>query len=109
MSTITKTQPQVVRVPSKPNMASSGNPETQMEQSFLFDKDNYMWMIGGICLIFLGFFLMAGGKSANPHEFHYDEIYSFRRITLAPIVILIGFTVEVFAIMRKPKENASVA
>ncbi len=62
-------------------------------------------MLGGIGLILLGFFLMAGGKSANPNEFHYDEIYSFRRITLAPIIIMLGFGVEAYAIMKKPKET----
>lgn len=76
----------------------------QKDLHFLFDKENYMLMIGGVVLIFIGFMLMSGGKSANPHEFHYEEIYSFRRITLAPIVILLGFVVEVFAIMKKPKE-----
>ena len=76
------------------------------EVSFLCDKENYMWMIGGVALILIGFMLMSGGKSANPHEFHYDEIYSFRRITLAPIVVLLGFFVEAYAIMKKPKETA---
>ena len=71
-------------------------------QTFLFDRSNYMWMFIGLGCILLGFFLMAGGKSANPHEFHYDEIYSFRRITLAPIIILLGFGIEVYAIMKKP-------
>ncbi len=79
------------------------------EQHFLFDKENYMLMAAGIALIFIGFMLMSGGKSQNPHEFHYDEIYSFRRITLSPIVILLGFTVEVFAIMKKPKERQEAA
>src|SRR3954469_16318358 len=74
------------------------------EPSFLFDKENYTWMIGGILLIFIGFMLMSGGKSADPHAFNYDEIYSFRRITLAPIIVLLGFAVEVYAIMKKPKE-----
>lgn len=64
-----------------------------------------MWMAGGVALIFIGFLLMSGGKSANPHEFHYDEIYSFRRITLAPIIVLLGFGIEVYAIMKKPKET----
>ncbi|MBL7720213.1 MAG: DUF3098 domain-containing protein [Flavipsychrobacter sp.] len=72
-------------------------------QTFLFDKSNYMWMIGGIVLILIGFMLMAGGKSPDPHQFNYDEIYSFRRITLAPIVVMLGFAVEVYAIMKKPK------
>lgn len=54
-------------------------------------------------LILIGFMLMAGGKSPDPHQFNYDEIYSFRRITLAPIVVMLGFAVEVYAIMKKPK------
>jgi len=78
----------------------------QHQQAFLFDKENYMWMIAGIALIFIGFLLMSGGKSPNPHEFHAEEIYSFRRITLAPILILMGFGIEVYAIMKKPKETA---
>jgi len=63
-------------------------------------------MIGGVVLILIGFMLMSGGKSPDPHKFLYDEIYSFRRITLAPIVILLGFAVEVYAIMKKPEEVA---
>lgn len=78
--------------------------KTHVEYTLLFDKENYMWMIGGVALIVLGMFLMAGGKSANPHEFHYDEIYSFRRITLAPIIMLIGFGIEAYAIMKLPKQ-----
>ncbi len=80
----------------------------QREQYFLFDKTNYILMIAGIVLIFIGFMLMAGGKSANPHEFHYEEIYSFRRITLAPIVLLLGFFLEVYAIMKKPADTQEV-
>lgn len=74
-------------------------------QTFLFDKTNYIWMIAGVLLILIGFMLMAGGKSADPHKFNYDEIYSFRRITLAPIVVLLGFGIEIYAIMRKPKSQ----
>lgn len=73
----------------------------------LFDRSNYMWMIGGVVLIILGFILMSGGKSPDPNEFLYDEIYSFRRITLAPLLILIGFGVEAYAIMKKPKEESA--
>lgn len=77
------------------------------EATFLFDKENYKWMFIGLGLIFLAFFLMSGGKAANPNEFHYDEIYSFRRITLAPIVLMAGFAVEAYAIMKKPKEKGN--
>ncbi len=71
-------------------------------QVFLFDKSNYMWMIGGVALILLGFVLMSGGKSPDPHQFNYKEIYSPMRITVAPLLILLGFAVEVYAIMKKP-------
>ena len=72
---------------------------------FLFDKTNYYIMFAGLALILLGFVLMSGGKSADPHVFNKEEIYSFRRITLAPILIIAGFVVEVVAIMRKPKSQ----
>ena len=94
--------PAPVKKPAKTNMP-------QKEMFFLFDKENYMLMIGGILLIFIGFLLMSGGKSPDPHGFNYDEIYSFRRITLAPIVILLGFAVEAYAIMKKPKETTQPA
>jgi hypothetical protein len=71
-------------------------------QVFLFDKTNYMWMIGGVVLILISLVLIAGGKSEDPHQFNYDEIYSFRRITLAPIMMMLGFAIEVYAIMKKP-------
>lgn len=71
-------------------------------QVFLFDKGNYMWMGIGLAFILLGFILMAGGKSADPHQFNYEDVYSFRRITLAPLLILIGFVVEAYAILKKP-------
>ncbi len=107
MSTIPKVpQPQPIKVAPRAATAKATSGQSQSNQSFLFDKENYMWMLGGVALILIGFALMAGGKSANPHEFHYDEIYSFRRITLAPIVVLMGFAVEVYAIMKKPKDVA---
>lgn len=74
-------------------------------QTFLFDKRNYMWMAIGLGCILLGFFLMAGGKSPDPHQFDFDAIFSFRRITLAPIVMMIGFGIEVYAIMLKRKPD----
>ena len=61
-------------------------------------------MIGGLVLIALGFILMAGGRSEDPHVFDYKEIYSFRRITLAPVLVMLGFIVEIAAIMWMPKE-----
>ena len=74
-------------------------------QVFLFDKSNYSMMIGGVILILIALFMMAGGKSEDPHKFNYSEVYSFTRITLAPIIMMIGFGIEIYAIMKKPSEN----
>ncbi len=80
-------------------MANQQNDNPQ----FLFGKQNYMLFFGGIALIVLGFILMSGGASDDPNVFPADELYSFRRITLAPILVIAGFVVEIFAIMKKPK------
>ncbi|MEI7588336.1 MAG: DUF3098 domain-containing protein [Chitinophagia bacterium] len=66
-----------------------------------FGKSNYTWMLVGAALIIIGMLLMAGGKSTNPDVFNADEVYSFRRITLAPMLIIAGFIVEIFAIFKK--------
>ena len=71
----------------------------------IFEKDNYLWMIIGGVLILAGILLMIGGKSQDPNVFNKDEVYSFRRITLAPILIIAGLVVEVYAIMKKGKSN----
>ena len=70
---------------------------------FAFGKENYILILIGVGLIILGFILMTGGDSKDPNVFNM-EMYSFRRITLAPILILIGFGVEIVAIMKRPKD-----
>ena len=72
----------------------------------LFGKENYRWMLIGIVLIALGLVLMGGGKSKDPNVFNPKEVYSFTRITIAPILILGGFVLEIFAIFRKDKKSA---
>ena len=69
----------------------------------LFGKENYKWMIIGLVVMAIGFFLMAGGKSPDPKVFDDNEIYSTTRITIAPILIIAGLIIEIFAIMKKPK------
>ncbi len=71
----------------------------------LFGKENYKWMLIGIAVMALGFFLMSGGKSEDANVFKKEEVYSTMRITVAPILILLGLGIEVFAIFRKPKAN----
>ena len=69
----------------------------------IFSKDNYIWMLAGVVVIAIGMFLLAGGKSEDPNVFNPKEVYSDTRITVAPILILAGLVIEIFAIFRKPK------
>jgi len=84
---------------------NKGNVVTN-QSFFPFDKRNYYLMVAGLVLVVLGFLCMTGAKVTDPNVFDRSEIYSFRRITLAPILIIGGFVVEVFAIMLKPKAKA---
>ncbi len=72
--------------------------------NFAFAKENYVLLLIGLAFITLGFILMIGGGSDDPSEFS-DGIFNFQRLTLAPILVLIGFVIAVFAIMIKPKEK----
>ena len=72
---------------------------------FIFDSTNYAIMVGGLVLILVGFLLMSGGGTTDVKVFPKEELYSFRRITLAPIVIMIGFAIEIVAILKRPKSE----
>ena len=74
----------------------------QESPQFRFDKQNYIIFGVGLLLIILGFFLMAGGKAEGTTVFNAEELYSTTRITVAPILVILGFVVEIFAIMKRP-------
>lgn len=85
-------------------MAAEKKPsQPQQEQKFLFDKRNYILFAAGALLVLLGFFLMGGGGSKDPNVFN-PEIFSSTRITIAPILVLAGFAINVVAIMLRPKQ-----
>lgn len=71
----------------------------------LFTKENYKWMIIGAVVVALGLLLMAGGKNQDPNQFDYKVVYSTTRVTIAPIVIVLGLLVEIYAIFKKPKQQ----
>lgn len=73
------------------------------KQNFALAPENYKLIAIGFGIVVLGFLLMLGGKTPDPNIFN-EEMFSFRRITLAPIVVLGGFTFIIWAIMKKPKE-----
>lgn len=68
-------------------------------------KENYILMGIGFVVIVIGFILMVGGHSADPNVFDADELFSFRRTILSPVLIFFGFIFEIYAIMKKPKQQ----
>jgi len=72
--------------------------------NWAFGRENYVIMFVGLALLALGFLLMTGGGSDDPGKFSTD-IFDFRRLTLAPILILLGYAVELYAIMKRPKDQ----
>jgi len=78
--------------------------KTDSKKQFAFSRENYKLLIIGVVIIVIGFILMIGGKPESPEQFN-PEVFSFRRITLAPILVLAGFAFEIYAIMKKPKED----
>jgi hypothetical protein len=92
----------------KPTSTSSSKgkarPSTTRQRQpaeLLFKKESYIWMIAGIVLIALGLFLMAGGAQPSPDVWDENVIYNWRRVTLAPFLILAGLGVEIYAIFKK--------
>lgn len=76
--------------------------ENKEKLNFALGRENYKLLAIGFVIIVTGFLLMLGGKSEDPNVFN-EKIFSFRRITLAPVVVLAGFIFEIWAIMKKPK------
>ncbi len=81
-------------------MAQQANKQQDTEAQMVLGKKNLILMLIGIGIIILGFILMIGGGSDDPNLFNY-EMFNFRRITLAPILVIGGFAFEVYAIMKK--------
>lgn len=70
---------------------------------FAFERSNFILMGIGLAIIVIGFILMSGGRSDDPNVFN-EAMFSFRRVTLAPILVFGGFIFEIYAIMKKPKK-----
>ncbi len=78
---------------------------SEQQSHFVFGKKNYTAIIIGFAVVLIGFIMMSGGKSDNPDEFHPEEIFSARRITYAPITVLLGFIIVGVGIMIKPDND----
>ncbi len=77
--------------------------------TFIFDRQNFIWMGAGLALVLLGLLAMAGGAMPDPNTWDPDLIYSFRRITLAPILMVAGFVVIIFGIFKTAPSESETA
>ena len=84
-------------------MSNNTKPQ-QQDKNFVFGKKNYKFMFIGLAVIALGFILMSGGGSDDPNEFN-EAVYNFQRIRLAPTIVLIGFGIQVYAILVNPNKK----
>ncbi|WP_310381677.1 DUF3098 domain-containing protein [Flavobacterium sp.] len=75
----------------------------ESKQEFLFENINYKLLLIGIAVIAFGFILMSGGGSDDPKVFN-ESVFDFRRIRLAPTVVLIGFGITIYSILKNPKK-----
>ena len=82
---------------------SKGKESIEKSSEFAFTRKNYKLLLIGLGFILVGFILMVGGGSDDPNVFS-EDLFSFQRITLAPILIITGYVIEIFAIMKRPKD-----
>ncbi|NJB85249.1 hypothetical protein GGR26_000994 [Lewinella marina] len=90
-----------VRVVAKPKTNAVPRSAARPDNALVFGRDTYLWLGGGFLLIVIGFLLMTGGRGDDPTVFDESVIYSWRKITLAPIIILSGLGVVTYAIFKK--------
>jgi hypothetical protein len=92
------------------NTKTSAKPTTNKPRfDFAFERINYIWMLVGVALLILGYILLVGGGAKTPDEFNYS-LFDTRRLVIAPILMVLGIAVEIYAILLKPKnkgENTS--
>lgn len=98
-----KTEKPFVKPVRQPVKSGGAQQTLEQRSGFAFGKENYRLLLIGLALIAAGFLLMIGGGSKDPGEFS-EGIFNFRRLTLAPLLVLAGYVVEIVAIMKKPRD-----
>ena len=91
----------------KTKVTKSNPVKEEKDKNFAMPKDSYKYIAIGCAIIVLGFLFMIGGGNEDPNIFDASKMFSFRRITLAPIIVMAGFIFVGYAIMRKPKNTTT--
>lgn len=86
-------------------MSKQSNKQQKEENEFPFERMNYRLLLIALGIIIFGFLLMVGGGTDNPNEFNEKELFSPRRITIAPLIVLAGYAFVIYAIMKKPAKT----
>lgn len=97
------TAPHTGRAGGKPSGAKE-KLKNKDRSGFAFDKNNYKWLLIGLAFLLVGYLLMIGGGSDDPNVFNYG-MFNFQRLTLSPILLMIGYIIGIYAIMKKPKNT----
>ena len=71
-------------------------------------RENFKYIIVGCVVVIVGFILMSGGGTEDPSQFNEEELFSFRRITLAPFMVMLGYGIVLFGILKRPKKNITI-
>ena len=80
-----------------------------MENSVMaLSRENFKYIIVGCVIVIVGFILMSGGGTEDPTQFNEEELFSFRRITLAPFLVMLGYGVVLFGILKRPKKGTTI-
>ncbi|MBB4078157.1 hypothetical protein GGR28_000758 [Lewinella aquimaris] len=99
--TVAEPAAEPVRIVATPKVKDSRAAPDRAVRPLVFGSETYKWLGIGFLLVVVGFLLMIGGRDADPSVFDAEAIYSFRRITLAPLIILAGLGVTTYAIFKK--------
>ncbi|NCA84783.1 MAG: DUF3098 domain-containing protein [Clostridia bacterium] len=100
-----KTDKKKTKAVINPAAEPAGIP-VQERRNFAFDRDNYKWLLIGLAFLLVGYLVMIGGGSDDPDVFN-DNMFNFQRLTLSPILLIIGYLVAIYAIMKKPRNIQS--
>ena len=94
-----------IKVTKRTTAATKETVVNRTAASPIFSRENLLLMIAGAVVMGIGYLLMSGGRSEDPNVFDPKEVYSTTRITIAPILILLGLVIEIYALFRAPKQG----
>ena len=104
--TAARVTPQTTAPRAEPTLTRTREKKVREKQDLLFNRESFKWMLIGLGVMILGYILMSGGKMPSPDVWEPERIYSFRRITLAPLVILAGIGIEIYAIFVGARKSS---